>query len=283
MDRVSQIHCVATRSGGAALEALSDKITTHPGNLAAPRLGLRPSTWNELATEVDLIVHAGVSRSMLDSYQTLRGANFESTKTLVHLAAERRIPIHFLSSGSLASLEAGAPPTGGSLGYLASKWASEKYLSSAADKLGVPVVMHRITPPATTTTTTDMAENETKIEALLADLTAMAKTLGATPSVSDSQAVASHSVHLIRSQSLVERIMGATTESTTSQQQQQQAEVLQHHCDATVDLQSAAQRIASGENSELPQLPFAQWLGKAKKAGFGWLVASLDEFPLGSA
>lgn len=280
MDRVSQIHCVATRSGGAALEALSDKITTHPGNLAAPRLGLRPSTWNELATEVDLIVHAGVSRSMLDSYQTLRGANFESTKTLVHLAAERRIPIHFLSSGSLASLEAGAPPTGGSLGYLASKWASEKYLSSAADKLGVPVVMHRITPPATTTTTTDMAENETKIEALLADLTAMAKTLGATPSVSDSQAVASHSVHLIRSQSLVERIVGATTESTTSQQQ---AEVLQHHCDATVDLQSAAQRIASGENSELPQLPFAQWLGRAKKAGFGWLVASLDEFPLGSA
>jgi hybrid polyketide synthase/nonribosomal peptide synthetase ACE1 len=81
MDRVSQIHCVATRSGGATLESHSEKITIHPGNLAAPRLGLRESTWTELANQVDLIVHAGVSRSMLDSYQTLRGANVESPST----------------------------------------------------------------------------------------------------------------------------------------------------------------------------------------------------------
>ena len=274
MDKVSQIHCVATRSGGAALEAQSDKITIHPGNLAAPRLGLRDSTWSELASEVDLIIHAGVSRSMLDSYQTLRGANFESTKNLVSLAAPRRIPIHFISSGSLASLEDGAPPAGGSLGYLASKWASEKYLSNAAEKLGLPVVIHRITPPGAT----DIAESHTRFEAVLADLTAMAKRLGATPSLSDSQAMASHTIDLIPSQCLVERIVSAA-ESIS----QQQAEVLQHHCNATVDLQSAAQHIAAGENSDLPQLPFAQWLGRAKQAGFEWMVASMDNFPLPSA
>jgi hybrid polyketide synthase/nonribosomal peptide synthetase ACE1 len=272
MDRVSEIHCVATRSGGAALEALSDKIKIHPGNLAAPRLGLRDSTWSSLANDVDLIVHAGVSRSMLDSYQTLRGANFESTKTLVHLAAARRIPIHFISSGSLSTLESDTPPTGGSLGYLASKWASEKYLSNASEKLGLPVAIHRITPPAATT---DIAETQT--EALLADLTAMAKTLGATPSF-NSQATVLHSVDLIQSQPLVERIVGAT-ESTS----QQQVEVLQHHCDATIDLQSAARCIATGENADLPQVPFAQWLGRAKKPGFEWLVASMDNFPLPSA
>jgi hybrid polyketide synthase/nonribosomal peptide synthetase ACE1 len=272
MDIVSEIHCVATRSGGAALEALSDKIKVHPGNLAAPRLGLRESTWSSLANDVDLIVHAGVSRSMLDSYQTLRGANFESTKALVHLAAARRIPIHFISSGSLSTLENDTPPTGGSLGYLASKWASEKYLSNASEKLGLPVAIHRITLPAATT---DIAA-ETQTKALLADLTAMAKTLGATPSF-NSQATALHSVDLIQSQALVKRIVSATKSSS------QQVEVLQHHCDATIDLQSAAQHIATGENADLPQVPFAQWLGRAKQAGFGWLVASMDNFPLPSA
>lgn len=133
MDSVSQVHCVAVRSGGVGLECYSEKIIIHPGSLAAPRLGLRDSAFDELASQVDLIVHAGLSRSVLDSYQTLRAANFESTKSLVNLAALRRIPIHFFSSGSLASLNEGVPPTGGSLGYVASKWASEKYLSNAAD------------------------------------------------------------------------------------------------------------------------------------------------------
>ena len=269
MDRVSQVLCVATRSGGAALEDYSEKIKVYPGNLTAPRLGLRDSAWTELASHADLIIHAGVSRSMLDSYQTLRGANFESTKTLVSLAASRRIPIHFISSGSLASFEDSAPPTGGSLGYLAGKWASERYLSNAADKLGLPVVIHRITPPAT-----DISS--TQIDAVLADLTAMAKTLGMTPSF-NSQTIGSHSVDLIWSQLLVERIVSAS-ESTP-----QQVEVLDHRCDATVDLQSAAQHIAVGENAGLPQVPFAQWLGRAKQAGFEWLVASMDNFPVPSS
>jgi hypothetical protein len=134
-------------------------------------------------------------------------------------------------------------------------------------------VVHRITPP---TASTDIAETQT--EALLADLTTMAKTLGAIPSF-NSQASAISSVDLIQSQCLVEHIVSAT--GSTSQQQ---VEVLQHHCDATIDLQSAAQHIAAGENSELPQVPFAQWLGRAKKqVGFEWLVASMDNFPLPSA
>jgi len=199
----------------------------------------------------------------------LRGANFESTKTLVSLAAKRRIPIHFISSGSLASLNGDTPPNGGSMGYLASKWASERYLSNAADKLGVPVVIHRITPPAT-----DISSPQ--VDTVLADLTAMAKTLGATPSF-NSQATSSHSVDLIWSQLLVERIV-STAESTP-----QQMEVVRHYCDATIDLQSAAQHVSAGENADLPQLPFAQWLGRAKHAGFEWLVASMDNFPLPSA
>jgi hypothetical protein len=105
----------------------------------------------------------------------------------------------------------------------------------------------------------------------------MAKTLGATPSF-NSQAAALLSVDLIQSQPLVERIVSAT-ESTS----QQQVEVLQHHCSATVDLQYAAEHIATGENADLLQVPFAQWLGRAKQAGLGWLVASMDNFPLPSA
>lgn len=269
MDSLSQVHCVAVRSGGVELEDYSEKIKIHPGNLAAPRPGLRDSTFDELISQVDLIVHAGVSRSVLDSYQKLRGANFESTKTLVSLAAMRKIPIHFVSSGSLASLDDDVPPTGGSLGYLASKWASERYLSSAADKLGLPVTIHRITSPATDSSTT-------QVNAVLTDLTAMAKMLGTSPSF---QGTTSISVDLIRFQKLVERI----TNTVDSGAATGKVEIVQHRCDATIDLQSTAQSIGEAENAELPQLSFTQWLGWAKQAGLEWQVTSMENFPLPSS
>ena len=95
---------------------------------------------------MDLVIHAGANRSLTDDCPTLRGANFASTKTLVQLAARRRIPLHFLSSGSVAVLEeAGATPSpSGAEGYMASKWASERYLGHAALVLSVPVTVHRV-------------------------------------------------------------------------------------------------------------------------------------------
>ena len=69
-----------------------------------------------LSDNIDLIVHAGASRSPFDAYQLLRGANFEFTKTLMQLAAARRIPFHFISSAAVRALANSTPPTGGSMG-----------------------------------------------------------------------------------------------------------------------------------------------------------------------
>ncbi|KAK8879233.1 hybrid NRPS/PKS enzyme [Apiospora arundinis] len=149
--KVVEIHAVAVRSSTITDDetnklSASPKLKIYSGDLASPRLGLSETDFASLASSVDLIIHAGANRSLTDDYSTLRGVNFASTKTLVQLAARRRIPIHFFSSGSVSVLdEAGATPSpSGAEGYMASKWASERYLGHAALVLSVPVTVHRV-------------------------------------------------------------------------------------------------------------------------------------------
>lgn len=164
---VSTVHCVAVRDETRVprFEAQSSpttaQIVVHKGNLGAPLLGLSTADFDKLAEEADVLIHSGADRSFWDSYQTLRGANVVSTKTMIQMAARRRLPLHFISSGGLVPKTAhgrGAaasvtgrgtrPPADGSNGYLASKWASEASLERAGRDLGLPVRIHRVTGAA---------------------------------------------------------------------------------------------------------------------------------------
>lgn len=100
------------------------------------------------------------------------------------------------------------------------------------------MTIHRITPPATDS-------SKTQVDAVLTDLIAMAKTLGTSPSF---QGTTSFSVDLIRSQQPIERIANAVDRGAATRK----VEIVQHRCDATIDLQSAAQIIAETENADLP-------------------------------
>ncbi|KKA18098.1 Hybrid NRPS/PKS protein 1, partial [Rasamsonia emersonii CBS 393.64] len=163
-DRVSKIHCVAVRQSSSdnqprELPVQSPKIVAHPGDLTEPLLGLSPEAFAELSAEVDVIIHSGANRSFWDAYQLLRPQNVSATKEVVRLAHGRKIPVHFISSGGVlqlagedaqtnnGSVSAFKPPVDGSMGYVATKWASEVYLENAARSLGVPVHIHRVTRP----------------------------------------------------------------------------------------------------------------------------------------
>ncbi|MFJ7903097.1 amino acid adenylation domain-containing protein [Streptomyces sp. NPDC096198] len=132
-------------------EALG-RIAALPADLALPRLGLDRARFDDLAATCDAIFHNGATVSIMREYSTLRGANTASTRQLLHLAAERAIPLHFVSTLSVAPPRSLAPEVpeeflpphpGLRYGYQQSKWASERLLEQAAER-GFPVTVHRL-------------------------------------------------------------------------------------------------------------------------------------------
>lgn len=103
-ETISKIHCLAIRRPEKLLKIFSssEKITVHKGDLRFPRLGLSDQQAANIFSEVDAIIHSGAEVSHLKTYQTLKQANFESTKELVKLNLQRRGPFHYISTAGVA-------------------------------------------------------------------------------------------------------------------------------------------------------------------------------------
>lgn len=169
-DRVRKVHCVAIRpdtDGKARHVAPHAKVIEHTGDLSALRLGLPAATFEQLGESADVIIHNGADVSFLKSYASLRRPNVLSTRTLVEMALPRAVPLHFVSTASVAafsragdethlglperSLADDVPSVSSSqqttaLGYAASKWVSENLLERAATELRLPgCAVHRLT------------------------------------------------------------------------------------------------------------------------------------------
>ncbi|MGK8505610.1 thioester reductase domain-containing protein [Nocardia asiatica] len=131
----------------------SSRIVPVVGDLAEPRLGLREGHFRRLA-ETDAIVHNGARVNHVEPYSRLRGANVIGTRTVLRLALSRGIPVHFVSTTSVAVAD-GRPsrePVRESVrpllselrsgGYTVTKWAGEELMARAAAS-GLPVAVHR--------------------------------------------------------------------------------------------------------------------------------------------
>ncbi|MFF1308062.1 amino acid adenylation domain-containing protein [Streptomyces sp. NPDC058307] len=134
------------------LPADGERITAVPADLARPDLGLGSGRFAELAGTCDAIVHNAATVSIMREYGSLRAANTESTRQLLRMASARSIPVHLVSTLSVAPPrsrspevpEAFFPPHPGLVsGYQQSKWASERLLEQAAER-GLPVTLHRL-------------------------------------------------------------------------------------------------------------------------------------------
>ncbi len=131
------------------------------GDMGDPRLGLDGATWERLAEDVDLIVHAGALVNHVLPYSHLFDANVLGTAELIGLALTgRKKPFVFVSSVAVAVPVEGRPALDersdirvalpshsidGSYasGYTTTKWAGEVLLREANSQFGLPVTVFR--------------------------------------------------------------------------------------------------------------------------------------------
>ncbi|RJO66381.1 MAG: acyltransferase domain-containing protein, partial [Myxococcales bacterium] len=129
------------------------RIVPLAGDLAQPRLGLSPATWDSLALNIDQIYHVGFLVNFLFGYDDLRPTNVLGTLDLLRLASGGRVkPLHFVSSFSvlLTKEHAGRTLTENETLYPAdgayreTKRACERLIGEARRR-GLPVNIYR--PP----------------------------------------------------------------------------------------------------------------------------------------
>ncbi|MBO1413263.1 carboxylic acid reductase [Streptomyces sp. FH025] len=146
---------------GKFAELSAGHLDVVAGDIAEPQLGLDAATWERLADEVDLIVHAGALVNHVLPYNHLFEANVVGTAELIRLALTARIkPFTYISSVAVANSRIGQPaldedsdirtaipvqPVDGGYagGYATSKWAGEVLLREAHDLCGLPVTTFR--------------------------------------------------------------------------------------------------------------------------------------------
>ena len=138
------------------IDAVSNRFEAVAGDLGLPRLGLSLQSFNDLAENVDLILHNGAFLHWLMTYEKLRDANVGSTCELLKLACTHHIkPFHHVSSTSVFDsnhhrsqkviYENDILPStiGINGGYPQSKWVAEKLILNAQELLHIPVTIYR--------------------------------------------------------------------------------------------------------------------------------------------
>ncbi|MFI0820130.1 amino acid adenylation domain-containing protein [Streptomyces sp. NPDC021098] len=130
------------------------RVRPLPAELGHPGLGMAPGVLDGLAEDTDLIVHGAAHVNFLYPYEELRESNVEAVRSLLALAAGRRIPVHYVSTtavlsgsgaGGVRYVDESTPlshPELISMGYPETKWVAERMLGHAAEA-GLPVTIHR--------------------------------------------------------------------------------------------------------------------------------------------
>lgn len=156
---IQKIHCLAVRRDVSAdLPVLFDspKVVVHRGDLAMPCFGLSEDAVSSIFSEAHAVIHNGADVSFMKSYASLKPINVSSTRELVRLSLPHRVSFHYISTASVAQLTRehrwaqqsvkAYPPPPATDGYVASKWASERYLEKVSDQCATaapPMWIHR--------------------------------------------------------------------------------------------------------------------------------------------
>lgn len=270
---VSKVYCVAVRDtdSSAARAIAGPKVTLTQGDLSLPRLGLSESAFAMLSAEVDVILHLGAARSFWDSYHTLRPTNVSPTKELVRLAATRKIPIHYVSSAGTvrdpsaeaSSAAASAPPTDGTNGYVASKWASERVLERASESLGLPVSIHRHMPSSPERSGQAVDKSIFEQFSQFVDLSKLMPDLGGWQGRID----------MIPGEQAARRLVGAVLDDKADRKDG--AVYVHHGCETSVDVDEMNKYLLEHKgHAGYDRIAGIRWFGRIKSLGFEYFVAS---------
>jgi nucleoside-diphosphate-sugar epimerase len=98
------------------------------GDLLAPRLGLSPLAWYELALEVDVVLHSAAETNWRTPPETIVRTNTLGTEAVIDLAARADAPLYLVSTAFVASVpsEEDRRRFPGAAAYLASKIRAEQ-------------------------------------------------------------------------------------------------------------------------------------------------------------
>lgn len=273
---VETIHCIAVRDPSKLYS--SEKIVCHPGDLSVPLLGLSEGEFHTLSGKADVILHMGAARSFWDNYNILRPSNFHSTQELIKLAAPRRIPIHYTSSGGVLggrardALSAAnrLPPTDGTDGYTATRWASERILERSAGDIGVPSFVYRFFPAAT---------QECAPQEVLDEFVRCVDVTGAVP---DATGWAGR-LDMVPAEQLARWLVEATLDDNNinnnnyNNNKPSTASTQFTHYPGRVtvtDAELTAYIQQQRGGGQFEHVPLLKWIGQIKKAGFRFFLAS---------
>ncbi|MBV6449477.1 MAG: D-alanine--poly(phosphoribitol) ligase subunit 1 [Anaerolineales bacterium] len=136
-------------------ESLAHRIKPVLGDLGSPRLGLNDETFDELANQMDTIIHNGAMVNFVYPYAAHKAANVLGTQEILRLASRAKLkPVHHVSTLSIlysrgvndgrvyredSNLDEVGAPFGG---YAQSKWVAEKLIMQAIER-GIPCAIYR--------------------------------------------------------------------------------------------------------------------------------------------
>ncbi|OOF99328.1 hypothetical protein ASPCADRAFT_160039 [Aspergillus carbonarius ITEM 5010] len=135
-------------------DSVMERVEILPGNLSRTRFGLSPEAFDELASRVQVIVHAAATVNLVYPYAALRGPNVGGTREILRLACRGGATVQYVSTNGVLppSAEKGWPEdtmldvddVPGKLldGYGQTKWVAEQLVLEAGRR-GLPVKIHR--------------------------------------------------------------------------------------------------------------------------------------------
>ncbi|GAP92555.2 putative beta-ketoacyl synthase domain-containing protein [Rosellinia necatrix] len=289
--RVAQVHCLAIRPDASGkprrLPMQSEKIIEHTGDLSTLGFGLPDSELLSIAEHVDIIIHNGADVSLLKTYQSLRRANVVSTRKLCEMAIPRRVPVHYVSTASVAKvieqhadkplLEVAASPAISELlnsvdGYAASKWVSEMLLDGAAANNELPAYVHRLAHV--------VGDDASELDAM-GMLTKYSLLLRALPRIPAKDVVGKWdfvTVHDVARNIVASAIESATGKSTAQERCASQfagARFINHCNDVKVSPEELRAYLEGEAGAPIEELEMRDWLTAARARGLHPLV---DEF-----
>ncbi|KAJ5658984.1 hybrid NRPS/PKS enzyme [Penicillium longicatenatum] len=135
-------------------DSVMERVEVLSGNLSRRRLGLSSDSFDDLASRVDVIVHAAATVNLVYPYAALRNANVGGTREILRLACKGGATVQYVSTNGVL------PPSGekgwdeSALlsvdevteklhdGYGQTKWVAEQLVLEAGRR-GLPVKIYR--------------------------------------------------------------------------------------------------------------------------------------------
>lgn len=270
--QVEAIRClvrnVSAARGSSSRASANSKIQLVQADLAQPNLGLSLEAFTAISEGASAIVHLAADRAVTEKYAKLRAANLHGVHEMTRLALlAGGVPLHFVSSGAVSDYSNGhaLPPTDGTDGYVASKWAAETFLRNAAP-LGVKAYVHRLL--SLSGASAKMAEDH----GLLGQLLRLTRRVGMRPDFSTFSghvdvATADKLVGDLTA-SIFESVFGDENNLNRSSSVGDDVIVVEHAAKQRLPLEGFARVMEEKTFQRLPAKDCLAWLGGIRRAGF---------------